>query len=49
MLRGGGVNMREAQIYIEKHFKKPERITLSWGGGPGVSQLGALCHPHPPV
>jgi len=27
---GGGVNMREGQIYIEKHWKT-EKITLSWG------------------
>jgi len=34
----GGVNTREAQIYMKKHFKT-EQITFSLGGGV-VSQLG---------
>jgi len=39
----GGVNMREGQLYIEKHFKK-EKIKHRWGGGV-VSQLeGAFNH-----
>jgi len=28
----GGVNICKWQIYIEEHFKKTEKITLSWGG-----------------
>jgi len=36
---GGGVNMPEAQIYMEQH-KKHRTITLTWGGV--VFQLGNL-------
>jgi len=37
----GGVNMREAHIYMEKEKKKPRKKYTELGGV--VSQLGGLC------
>jgi len=36
---GGGANMREAQIYNNKHLKR-EKITLCWGGESSLNWVG---------
>jgi len=41
---GGGVNMREVQIYIEKH-KKNRKITLRRGGVCCLSTEGVFTPP----
>jgi len=41
---GGGVKMREAEIYIKKQNKKQKKYT-GVGGGGVVSQLGGSLPP----